>query len=89
MYNIPMGTKHIIIQIGKVKITIIDTNDHNPPHVHVYAPGATAKINIESGRVVSAKGFTKHALTKISKAVRKNSKVLLEKWEEFYGEKED
>lgn len=88
MYIICMGKFWTILKAGKVKIGIVDTNDHNPPHVHVKAPGAKAKININDSEVVSAKGFNKQALKDLQKAVKDEKEVLLEKWEEFYG-KED
>lgn len=83
-----MGKFWAILKSGKVKIGIVDTNDHNPPHVHVKAPGAKAKIIIETSEIVAAKGFTKQALRDLQRAVKDQKVVLLEKWEEFYGEEE-
>ena len=88
MYNICMGKFWTILSSGKVRIGIIDSNDHNPPHVHVKAPGAKAKINILDSRIVSSKGFSKQSLKELQKSVKDQKEMLLEKWEEFYG-KED
>jgi hypothetical protein len=86
-YNVCMGTKHEILNFGGISVCIIDTNDHNPPHVHCYKAGASAKIRIKDGKIMAEnKRFTRKSLERLSNFVFKNQVLLLEKWEEFYGQ---
>lgn len=46
-----------IYRFRSVKI-VINSNDHIPPHVHVLHAGRLAKIEIESLKIISNKGYS-------------------------------
>jgi Domain of unknown function (DUF4160) len=68
---------------------VIYLDDHDPPHVHVYAGGADAKIALQSpgGRpaVIRAHAMTRGELRKALQLVTEQQDMLLAKWEEIHG----
>jgi hypothetical protein len=67
---------------GKIKVSIY-FKDHNPPHVHVNAPGASAVFAIQTLAIIEASGFTSKALRKIRRALREHQDYLMEVWHEY------
>ena len=66
---------------------IIHTRDHEPPHVTIYQGTprdyeAVARIEIETSRLMSSKGFRKRLLNLLEETVRAERKYLMEKWNE-------
>lgn len=61
------------------------SNDHLPPHVHIYAPGAHAKVNIETLEIMSSNRFTENSLKIIQQQIFKRRAKILEKWEKIHG----
>lgn len=61
------------------------SNDHDPPHVHVHAPEAHAKVNIETLEIMKANGFSEKDLKIIQQQIFKRKMKILEKWEEIHG----
>ena len=70
---------------GKVK-GYIYPNDHNPPHVHFRAPGASCSIEIKSRRVMVNNGFESSEIRLLKSWVIQNEATLLENWEDLHGE---
>jgi Domain of unknown function (DUF4160) len=83
MYNVPaiMGT---IIWYKNVRI-MIHSDDHLPPHVHAVGPGAEAKIEIETQKVIWAYGYQNKTLIRITEEIRNRQEELLEAWHEIHG----
>lgn len=69
---------------GKIKVSIY-FKDHNPPHVHVDAPGASAVFAIKTLAIIEANGFTSKALRQIRKALKAHQEYLMEAWNEYQG----
>lgn len=61
------------------------SNDHAPPHVHIYGPEAHAKVNLETLEVMSSKGFSANDLKIIQQQIFKRKMKILEKWEAIHG----
>jgi hypothetical protein len=70
----------------------IRSNDHLPPHVHVFKAGGEAKINLGSERerpsLVELWNMSDKDATRALKLVTAHQVELLEKWREIHGESE-
>ena len=71
-----------IFWLGNIRV-VINTKDHGHPHVHVLAPGAKAKIWIDTLEVMENRGFSERALKKIVAFMEQTQTVLQEKWNEI------
>ena len=71
-----------IFWLGNIRI-VINTKDHGPPHVHVLAPGASAKIRIDNLEVMESQGFNERTLKKILIFMEQTKFILMEKWDEI------
>ena len=63
----------------------INTNDHLPPHVHVWRAGAEAKIAIVGGKIMENEGMRRADLRTARAIVKSYEGYLLRKWEEIHG----
>ena len=65
----------------------INTNDHNPPHVHVEGGGASIRINLLTLEIMDFETeFSTATVRMIVNFVMINREILLEKWVEIHGE---
>jgi Domain of unknown function (DUF4160) len=69
---------------------MIYTHDHWPPHVHVIAPEAQAKIALGEARqrpqVLINDGLTPRQLNWALTEIDRNRELLLTRWREIYGD---
>lgn len=69
---------------------MIYTHDHWPPHVHVIAPAAQAKIALGEARqrphVLVNDGLTPRQLNWALTEIDRNRELLLTRWREIYGD---
>jgi hypothetical protein len=63
---------------------VIRTDDHEPPHVHVFHGGASAKIMLESLREEHCR-LTRRQLVKALILVKQHQEWLLARWREIHG----
>ena len=64
---------------------VIYTNDHLPPHVHIFKNDAEVKIELVEPRVFSVEGkIGNKELAKAFNLVIKHQVELLEKWREIH-----
>lgn len=68
---------------GRIFVRIY-TKDHEPPHVHVIAPGAKAKWIISTATFEKSRGFSEAALRKIDAFLVEHQEELQELWEEYH-----
>jgi hypothetical protein len=61
------------------------SNDHTPPHVHIYGHEAHAIVNWETLEVISSEGFSANDLKIIQQQIFKRKMKILEKWEAIHG----
>jgi hypothetical protein len=80
MYVGHIGT---VIYFRNIRIVIYSA-DHGPAHGHVIAPGAEAKIEIETLRIVWSVGFRTACLALAIEQVRIHQKLLLGIWNEIH-----
>ena len=68
---------------------VIYLEDHEPPHVHVYASGAEAKIGLlaQDGHPYVIRAFAMRAgdLRKAVQLVSEQQAMLVAKWREIHG----
>jgi hypothetical protein len=68
---------------------VIYLDDHEPPHVHVYYGGGTAKIELgvegEPMKIVDAEDMKMGDLRKAKRIVAAHRDELMKKWNEFHG----
>lgn len=83
MYGVSMSPT--LLKIGNVRI-VIYTKDHAPAHVHAIAPGAEAKIEIGSWRLIENHGFSYSAIKMIIDYLQRNVLLLQETWDEIHNE---
>jgi hypothetical protein len=64
---------------------VIRTKDHEPPHVHVFKGGASAKIELEPIALVKESGMSKKDLRAAIAIVANHQASLLETWRRIHG----
>jgi hypothetical protein len=66
---------------------VMFTNDHSPPHVHVFGQGGEAKIVLEGDEpaLVWAIGMTRADLRRILQETRRERTRLMESWRRIHG----
>lgn len=67
---------------GRIKVSMY-FKDHNPPHVHVDAPDASAVFSLSTLEVMVSKGFSARALRRIQQALEERHDELKEVWNEY------
>jgi hypothetical protein len=68
---------------------VINNNDHNPPHFHVVLNNnmnKSAKIELETWRVLRKGEFSDRDLTQIIHVAKKFRAELVKAWREHHGE---
>ena len=63
----------------------IRTNDHAPPHVHVFLRDGEAKINIGSAEVVRVWNMRPADVGRAEEIVKANETIFLETWRRIHG----
>lgn len=71
-----------IYKAGKLRFAIL-FGDHNPPHVHVFGPGAEAKVSLDNCECYFARGFSVREISKIENVVSRYQEQFLELWHEY------
>jgi hypothetical protein len=67
---------------------VIFTDDHAPPHVHIFGHGGEAKIDLaaEGGAVISwERGISRADFRRILAETRENHALLLDAWRKLHG----
>lgn len=63
------------------------SDGHEPVHVHVVRGGCEAKYNVEPVQLIYNHGFKKNELSLIESLVEENTKVITERWQDFFKDK--
>jgi len=59
-----------------------------PPHIHVAHAGRYAKFWLDAVDLANNRGFRGHELTEIRSIVMENRESFLERWHEYFGDKQ-
>jgi len=62
---------------------VIYPKDHQPAHVHVIGPGAEAKFEIRTLKLIKNYGFSERTLKKITSYLKVRQNSLLEAWHDY------
>ena len=71
-----------ILRINSLKVKI-NSNDHEPAHVHIRLNNSEAKMEIETMEIYWARGFSQKELNRIEKALIDYKDYFQEKWNEI------
>jgi hypothetical protein len=64
---------------------VIDSNDHEPAHVHAINAEGEAKINLIGPQLVWVVGLKRAAVRRAMSIVEEDQQELLARWEELHG----
>lgn len=64
---------------------MIYTNDHRPPHVHVWKAGGEIMIDLDPVGIVRVEGMKRKDAARAVEIVEENRDDLLERWREIHG----
>jgi len=75
-------------RLGNLRFVVF-LNDHDPLHVHVFAPGCEAKILLGGDRsrptLLWARGFDRATLRRAMKETMKGKAMFLAAWRRLHG----
>ena len=75
-----------ILRIGPYRFYFYSHEPNEPPHIHVDRDDCTAKVWLTSTALARNIGFRGKELARIISIVQDNRDLLLEAWNEFFGE---
>jgi histidinol phosphatase-like PHP family hydrolase len=64
---------------------VINTDDHEPPHVHVFKAGEQVAIDLKVIRVRRVRGMSKTNVGKAVEIVEDHQSFLLSEWRRFHS----
>ena len=64
---------------------VIHTNEHGPPHVHVFRGGNKLKAELQPVRIMSYDGFNGRERRRIRALLEQNQALLLREWSRLHG----
>lgn len=73
-----------VLRVGGFAFRIY-TQEHEPPHVHVYNADGWCRMYIATGAVSKNAGVRPPDVLKAARIVAANEKLLGRKWEEIHG----
>jgi hypothetical protein len=76
-----------VLRIRGYKFYFYSHEPNEPPHVHVDKGGASAKFWLNPVALARNFGFSAVELGKIQRLVEEHQPYLLEKWNEYFGER--
>lgn len=68
---------------------IIYFNDHEPAHVHVKKDRNEARVQLNPVEMMNNHGFKPKEIKKITKIVKDNQSLLLDKWDTMHPQEEE
>jgi hypothetical protein len=63
---------------------VIRTNDHPPPHIHAIKGDCEVVVEIRTGRVIRAHGFSERDIARIVNEVSATKDLLQEEWDAIH-----
>ena len=73
------------LRIGPYRFYFVSLDSAEPPHVHVRRERMVAKFWLDPVVLERPGGFRAHELDEIGRLVQSHRDILLEKWNEFFG----
>ena len=70
---------------GPFRFSFYSREPNEPPHVHVSASGAEAKVWLATMTVARSKGFSARDIAAIIRIVRERRDEFLDVWHGFFG----
>jgi len=77
-----------LLRIGPYRFFIVSLDYNEPPHVHVRRENKVAKFWLDPVILEKAGGFQRPELNRITELVSQKRQYLLERWYEFFGNRD-
>ena len=77
-----------LLRIGPYRFFIVSLDYDEPPHVHVRRENKVAKFWLDPVVLEKAGGFRRPELNRITELVSQKRQYLLERWYEFFGNRD-
>ena len=74
-----------VLRVGPYQFFFVSLDSEEPPHVHVRRERMVAKFWLDPVVLERAGRFPAHELEEIGRLVQAHAEILLEKWNEFFG----
>ncbi len=76
-----------VLRIGSYRFYFYSHEPNEPPHIHIDKDDSSAKFWLKQVDLASNIGFTKKELNELDKLVTKHQKLFLDKWNEYFSDK--
>lgn len=74
-----------VLRVGPYRLFFYSADAEEPPHIHVQRESFSAKFWLDPVRLERSAGFSAFELRRIEKMVQENQTLLLESWNEYFG----
>jgi hypothetical protein len=74
-----------VLKVGPYRFFFYAGDRGEPVHVHVERNDNIAKFWLDPVRLHTSGGFSRIEITKMHKIIRDNNSILLEAWNEYFG----
>jgi len=68
------------------RFSFVSADNIEPPHVHVEGSSGAAKIWLKNVQLEWSRGLTRLEVKRIINIVRTNQKLMLDAWNDYFGE---
>jgi len=72
------------LRLGPFRFFFYAADNREPPHVHAARDSKRAKVWLQPTEIAWSKGFTRHELRLILRAVRDHNDLLHREWDEYF-----
>ena len=74
-----------VLRVGPYRSHFFANDGGEPPHIHVTAPGKTAKVWLDTLITVKPAGYASHELREVVALVAEHRRQLQEAWDGYFG----
>lgn len=74
-----------VLRIGSFRFFFYSNENNEPAHIHIQKDNCLAKFWLNPVVLASSVRFSAIELRQLSKLVKKNEKLFLERWNEYFG----
>ena len=71
---------------GPYRFFIYSADRDEPPHIHVERERNKAKFWLDPVRLQNSGGYSRSEINRIQRLIEENQKMLLERWNDYFGD---
>lgn len=75
-----------VLRVGRFRFFFFSNESQEPPHIHIKAAENEAKFWLDPIGLAFNYGFRGRELNEIERLVRQHQPLLMEAWNEYFGE---